>query len=46
MPIMIQAVSKDDFGKWVEEAKEEFARVEGAEAPLRLADANGEKTTD
>jgi cytochrome c oxidase subunit 2 len=46
MPIMIQAVSKDDFGKWVEEAKEEFARVEGAEAPVRFADANDEKTTD
>ncbi|MDJ0943745.1 MAG: cytochrome c oxidase subunit II [Kiloniellales bacterium] len=46
MPIMIEAVSKDDFGKWVEEAKVEFARVEEPEAPLRLADANDDKTTD
>ncbi len=46
MPIMIQAVSKEDFGKWVEEAKEEFAQVEEPDAPLRLADANDEKTTD
>ncbi len=46
MPIMIEAVSKDAFAQWVEEAKEEFARVEEPEAPLRLADANDDKTTD
>ena len=51
MPIMIEAVSKDDFGQWVEQAKEEFARVETPDAPLRaaplrLADANDKKTTD
>ncbi len=46
MPIMIQAVSKDAFAQWVEEAKEEFARVEEPDAPLRLADANDDKTTD
>ncbi len=46
MPIMIEAVSKEEFAQWVEEAKEEFARVEEPDAPLRLADANDDKTTD
>ena len=46
MPIMIQAVSKDAFAQWVEEAKEEFARVEEPDARLHLAGANDDKTTD
>jgi cytochrome c oxidase subunit 2 len=48
MPIMIKAVSKEAFAKWVEQAKEEFARVDEPDdvadpaAPVRLA-ATGEK---
>jgi cytochrome c oxidase subunit 2 len=48
MPIMIRAVSKAAFAKWVEQAKEEFARVDepadvaDPAAPVRLA-ATGEK---
>jgi cytochrome c oxidase subunit 2 len=48
MPIMIKAVSKEAFAKWVEQAKEEFARVDepadtaDPAAPVRLA-ATGEK---
>jgi len=44
MPIMIQAVSKQDFDAWVEKAKQEFARVdEPTESPLagpRVAQAS------
>lgn len=35
MPIMIEAVSKEDFNAWVEEAKVEFARVEEPVEPAR-----------
>lgn len=37
MPIAIKIVSKDDFAKWVEKAKEEYARVAGR--AVTLADA-------
>jgi cytochrome c oxidase subunit 2 len=36
MPIEIQAVSKEDFTKWLDEAKKKFARKDGDPA-LRLA---------
>jgi cytochrome c oxidase subunit 2 len=43
MPIMIKAVSKEAFAEWVEQAKEEYARVDepadvaDPAAPVRLA---------
>ena len=46
MPIMIKAVSKEDFAAWVEEAKEEFARVEDPDQPVSLADARVESGAD
>jgi cytochrome c oxidase subunit II len=36
MPIEIHAVSKEDFAKWVEEAKKKFAHDDNA-APVRVA---------
>ena len=42
MPIMIKAVSKEAFDAWVEEAKEEFARLDQPDTPdtpARLAQA-------
>lgn len=41
MPIAIKAVSKDEFERWVEGAREEFARLDGPAAPARLARAPG-----
>ena len=38
MPIMIKAVSKAEFARWAEQAKEEFARVEEPAAPSAPAD--------
>jgi cytochrome c oxidase subunit 2 len=32
MPIMVQAVSKADFDKWVEDAKKKFAKADGSDA--------------
>ena len=40
MPIRVHAVSKDDFAKWIEEAKTKFAN-DGAGAQ-KLAQASGE----
>jgi cytochrome c oxidase subunit 2 len=39
MPIAIEAVSEDDFNAWVEQAKEEFARVDdpAADSTVRVA---------
>ena len=37
MPIEIKAVSKDDFGKWLGEAKKKFAHDEPQRGALRLA---------
>jgi len=46
MPIMIKAVSKAEFSRWAEQAKEEFARVEEpaapATVPVRLAVTGGD----
>ncbi len=48
MPIMIKAVSKAEFARWVEQAREEFARLEepagpiDSDAPVRLAEAGEE----
>jgi cytochrome c oxidase subunit 2 len=39
MPIEIKAVSKEAFAQWVEQAKEEFARVGEPEAETRVARA-------
>jgi heme/copper-type cytochrome/quinol oxidase subunit 2 len=39
MPIKIVAVSKADFESWVEQAKEEFARVDEPDRGVRLAEA-------
>jgi cytochrome c oxidase subunit 2 len=38
MPIAVRAVSKDEFGRWVEEAKTKFAKHDDA-APVRIANA-------
>jgi cytochrome c oxidase subunit II len=32
MPIMVQAVSKADYQKWVEDAKKKFAKADGSDA--------------
>lgn len=37
MPIMIKAVSKTEFSRWAEQAKEQFARVEEPAAPVTPA---------
>src|SRR6266704_5104099 len=37
MPIKVQAVSKDAFQRWVEDAKKKFARRDGGEEALRVA---------
>jgi len=40
MPVAVEAVSKDEFAKWVEKAKKEFARIPddpAAGAPLGIA---------
>ncbi len=44
MPIMVKAVSKDEFKAWVEMAKKEFAANDGA--PMRLAAARATATAD
>src|SRR5690606_1352706 len=36
MPIAVEALSKEDFARWVEEAKEKFAQSPGA-APVNVA---------
>ncbi len=42
MPITIRAVSKPEFAAWVKRAREEFARVGGADPErVKLADAGG-----
>lgn len=41
MPITVQMVSKEDFAAWVEEAKEEFARIDAPENRTNVADAGG-----
>jgi heme/copper-type cytochrome/quinol oxidase subunit 2 len=38
MPIMVKAVSKDDFAKWLKKAKEEYASADGR--PVTVADAH------
>lgn len=43
MPIMIKAVSKEDFDAWVVEAQEEFAKVERPETDVRLAQASAQQ---
>ena len=37
MPIAVEAVSREAFALWVEEAKEEFARVDGTESGIDVA---------
>jgi cytochrome c oxidase subunit 2 len=37
MPIEVQAVSKADFAKWLEEAKKKFAHDDGQGSEIRLA---------
>ena len=39
MPIQIKAVSKEEFARWSEEAKKEFARTESPESRTHLARA-------
>ncbi|GGF16311.1 cytochrome c oxidase subunit 2 [Aliidongia dinghuensis] len=39
MPIKIHVVSKDEFQKWVETAKQKFAREDGAPPAVKLAAA-------
>lgn len=39
MPIKVRAVSKEAFAAWVTEAQEKFARADGAEPPVDLAQA-------
>ena len=41
MPIAIKAVSKAAFGEWVEQAKQEYARVDEPEGGPRLAQIQG-----
>jgi cytochrome c oxidase subunit II len=42
MPIVVEAVSKDDFKRWAEEAKKKFARGGApAPAPLQVAQSAG-----
>lgn len=41
MPIEVKIVSKDDFAKWVEKAKEEYARVDGKGPVLAEAAKTG-----
>lgn len=43
MPIMVRAVSKADYAKWVEEAKEQFAYEGKPGAPKDFAAARAEK---
>ena len=38
MPIAVHAVSKEEFARWVEEAKKKYAKNDGA-APVRVANA-------
>jgi cytochrome c oxidase subunit II len=40
MPIAIQAVSKEDFAKWLAEAKKKFAAAPAGAAPVRIATAS------
>jgi cytochrome c oxidase subunit 2 len=35
MPVMIEAVSKEEFDAWVQQAKEEFARADGVDVAGR-----------
>lgn len=39
MPIKVRAVSKEEFTAWVAEAQEKFARADGAEPTVAVADA-------
>jgi cytochrome c oxidase subunit 2 len=39
MPIEVKAVSKEAYAKWVEEAKKQFASLDGESSSPRLADA-------
>jgi cytochrome c oxidase subunit 2 len=39
MPIMVKAVSKAEFERWIVQAKEEFAAEDSAENKVRLAEA-------
>jgi cytochrome c oxidase subunit 2 len=39
MPIVVEAVSKERFDEWVEQAKEEFARVDEPETSVALTTA-------
>lgn len=41
MPIQVQAVSKEAFAEWVEQAKEEFARADRPSVKLVEADSKG-----
>ena len=38
MPIAVEAVSPEDFAKWVEKAKQKYARVDGTPPVVRVAD--------
>lgn len=37
MPITVEAVSQEDFDRWVEKAKEKYARVDGTPPTVRVA---------
>ena len=39
MPIVVDIVSKQDFATWVEKAKQEFARVDGDDTRVDVAEA-------
>ncbi len=41
MPIMVKAVSKEDYAAWVKQAQEEFARVEDPNSSVELAETAG-----
>ncbi len=42
MPIMVKAVSKQEFEEWVKQAQEEFARVDEPVEPVAPTDPDGE----
>lgn len=46
MPIMVNVVTKEEFAAWVETAKEEFARVDGTEPSVRIAQGTSPDAAD
>lgn len=46
MPITVEAVSKEDFAKWVAEAQKNFARVDGPEPATAVARSDAPAPAD